>query len=378
MGLNRSIQVPPNQHEGDTLLPEILGLGDSLAPPATDVAAYLEGSTLRVIKYNGTVVTETAEIGQGLQDAFDEANAVAVDRFDDEGEPGRSVLWIAPGFYDAQDVASITCYKDADDVTTHVMGHGARINCSVVDISEEYALEGITVTDGRAGANGFEFVGGQKANHRYLTAIGCGQHGFVFGGGQDNAQVSRSTFDSFDAQGNGGDGFRIDSSGTNAWINANTFINPSATVNGGIGFHIIGSTSNYNTFISSNHEGNTTYSVHLEAGRDNTWVGGHLVTQARFDDLKNYVIGGRWPNGFDEANGVLPVNLAAGTPNFNDTATAALMERDLSGYSPPNDVAWIAIDDGTNTNSGNKELAVWDGSLNSGSGGWYTMGGDVI
>lgn len=36
------------------------------------------------------------------------------------------------------------------------------------------------------------------------------------------------------------------------------------------------------------------------------------------------------------------------------------------------------LDDGTNTTSGNVEMAVWDSSLNAGAGGWFTQGGDII
>lgn len=54
-----------------------------------------------------------------------------------------------------------------------------------------------------------------------------------------------------------------------------------------------------------------------------------------------------------------------------------IIPQDLSTVTGQND-GDRAIDDGTNTTSGNNELAVWDSSLNAGAGGWFTQQGDVI
>lgn len=334
-------------------------IGDSTVGANADVAIYLDGTEAVAVDPAGEIARSTSH-GSVWQSAIDSM-------------ADNETLQVAPGSYSTSDTDPISTKLNRN---LHINAYGALINSTLLVRQTDQSIRGLRV-DGAAG-HGFDFYYGTGGHFQDLTAANCGSAGYRLGGAQDR-QVANATFITCYSAANTGQGWILDGSFLNNWVNANTFTGCLARDNGGIGWDLsAGGAIEYNTFVGCEAENNVTYSVHVGSGiAANTWTGGHMTTQARFDSSKNYVVGGRWANGFDLTNGETPFNLMVSAPNPNDYGYTILAPKDLTTISGGFG-GEVAVDNGTNTTSGNNELAVWDTSLNAGAGGWYTMGGDVI
>lgn len=228
------------------------------------------------------------------------------------GRSGAAAMLVPPRRYHLS--APIVFGGGRDFVPSRIDAYGAVFDNTVVIAGFRMSIAGMTVK--RAPGEGFVFMRGQGAYHQALTAIECGGAGFLAGAigtsgrqyGQ-NSQVTRAQFDSLLAKGNAGPGWAVTGTAfqNRSWFNANQVNNFSAIGNRGEGFITVpghgpkkGSTMNYNIFTNLNCEGNARISLRLDIGRQNTFLGGHLVDKDEngycvvFSQKGNLIYGGRY------------------------------------------------------------------------------------